>query len=221
MRVLALLVLAWIGASLGCASPRERLYTLSDSDPPPVVSNPTLHVLLGPVTIPDAVDRPQLVVRQSAVRVVALEQERWSEPLRAAVPRVLADSMRRQLHEASVTQLTAGAPHADIRVIVELTRFEAIAGQEVIIEAHWWLRPSDTKSGLEGTSVARITVRGGPRDYDALVAAESAALAEVGTDLSRAIEAARQGASPAARRAAVGISALWAQYVLEHAVTVP
>jgi uncharacterized protein len=188
MRVLALLVLAWIGTSLGCASPRERLYTLSESEPPAVVTNPTLHVVLGPVTIPAAVDRPQLVVRQSAVRVVALEQERWAEPLREAVPQVLADSMRRQLRDASVTHVTTGAPHADVRVIVELTRFEAIAGQEVIIEAHWWLRPSDAKSGSEGTSVARVTVRGGPQDYDAIVAAASAGLAELGADLSRAIE---------------------------------
>ena len=188
MRVLALLLLAGVGTSLGCASPRERLYTLSESEPPAVVANPTLHVVLGPVTIPTAVDRPQLVVRQSAVRVVALEQERWAEPLREAIPRVLADSMRRQLRDASVTRVTTSAPHTDLRVIVDLTRFEAIAGQEVIIEAHWWLRPSDTKSGSEGISVARVPVRGGPRDYDALVAAESAALAAVGTDLSRAIE---------------------------------
>ena len=58
----------------------------------------------------------------------------------------------------------------------------------MIIEAHSWLRPSDTKGGSEGTGVARVAVHGGPRDYAAIVAAQSAALAELGTDLSRAIE---------------------------------
>jgi uncharacterized lipoprotein YmbA len=187
MRVLTLLVLAWIGTGLGCASPRERLYTLSGSEPPAVVTDPTLHVVLGPVTIPAAVDRPQLVIRTSAVRLVALEQERWAEPLREAVPRVLAESMRSQLRDASVTSLMTVAPPADMRVVVEVSRFEAIAGQEVIIEAHWWLH-SDSKSGPAGTSVARVTIRSGPQDYDAVVAAEAAGLVQVGADLSRAIE---------------------------------
>jgi uncharacterized protein len=194
MRGLTALMLVWLGTAVGCASPRERLYTLSGSEPPAVVTSPTLHVLLGPVTIPPAVDRPQLVVRQSAVRLVALEQERWAEPLREAVPRVLADSMRSQLRNASVTNQTTAAIHPDIRVTVEVTRFEAIAGQEVIIEAHWWLRSQDTKSGPEGTSVARVKVHGGPQDYDAVVAADAAALAQIGAEVSRAIEkeAARQ-----------------------------
>ena len=188
MRVLTLLILAWLGTTLGCASPRERLYTLTGSEPPAVVTAPTLHVVLGPVTIPPAVDRPQLVVRQSAVRLAALEQERWAEPLREAVPRVLADSMRSHLRNASVTSQTMAAPRPDVRVIVELTRFEAIAGEAVIIEAHWWLRSQDAKGGSEGTSVASIPVHGRSQDYDAVVAAEAAGLAQIGADLSRAIE---------------------------------
>jgi uncharacterized lipoprotein YmbA len=154
--------------------------------------------VLGPVTIPPAVDRPQLVVRQNAVRLVALEQERWAEPLREAVPRVLADSMRSHLPNATVTSQTTAAPHPDVRVVVDVTRFEAIAGQEVIIEAHWWLRSQGAKGGPEGSSVARVAVRGGPQDYDAIVAAEAAALEEIGSDLSRAVEkeAARYTQSP-------------------------
>jgi len=187
MRGLAL-ILAWLATAFGCASPRERLYTLSGSEPPAVVTTPTLHVVLGPVTIPPAVDRPQLVVRQSSVRLVALEQERWAEPLREAVPRVLADNMRSHLRNVSVTSQTTAAPHPDMRVIVDFTRFEAIAGQEVIIEAHWWLRSQGAKGGREESSVARVAVRGGPQDYDAIVAAEAAALDEIGSDLSRAIE---------------------------------
>src|SRR5215471_3629204 len=126
MRGLAL-ILAWLATALGCASPRERLYTLSGSEPSAVVTAPTLHVALGPVTIPPVVDRPQLVVRQSAVRLVALEQERWAEPLHEAVPRVLADNMRSQLRNASVTGVSTAQLRADMRIIVEVTRFEAIA----------------------------------------------------------------------------------------------
>jgi hypothetical protein len=45
-----------------------------------------------------------------------------------------------------------------------------------------------------GTSVARVKVHGGPHDYDAVVAADAAALAQIGAEVSPAIEkeAARQ-----------------------------
>ena len=187
MRVLAPVV-AFTVAVLGCTSPRERLYTLVGPEPPAVVANPTLHVALGPVTVPAVVDRPQLVIRQSAVRLAVLEQERWAEPLREAVPRFLAESMRSQLRNASVATLTNAAPHPDIRVIVEFTRFEAVAGQGVNIEADWWLRAAEAKSGAEGTSVARVAVHGGNQDYDAVVAAIATGLAEIAADLSRAVE---------------------------------
>lgn len=187
MRVLIPLV-AFTMTAFGCTSPRERLYTLTGPEPPAVVTNPTLHVVLGPVAIPAVVDRPQLVIRQSAVRLVALEQDRWAEPLREAVPRFLAESMRSQLPGASVTGLTTAAPHPDIRVSVEFTRFEAIAGQEVIIEAHWWLRAAEPKGAVEGSSVAHVTVHGGTRDYDAVVAATATGLAKIGADLCRAVE---------------------------------
>jgi len=130
-----------------------------------------------------------LVVRYNAVRVVALEQERWAEPLREAVPRVLADSMRGRLHGVEVTTVTTAAPpKPDLRVSVDVTRFEAIAGREVIIEAHWWLRSADTRTATEGTSVARVPIRGGSQDYDAIVAAEAAALSEIGVELARVLE---------------------------------
>ena len=181
--------LACGGLVLGCASPRERLYTLSEAEPPAAVTPPTLHVLVGPVTIPEAVDRPQLVVRHNTVRLVALEQERWAEPLREAIPRVLSDVIGSKLPTASVTRLAAApATRWDVRLLVNVTRFDAIPGERVIIETHWWLQLTDDQTVPEGNSVARVPVQGGPQDYDAIVAAEAAGLAEIGAELARAIE---------------------------------
>jgi uncharacterized lipoprotein YmbA len=189
-RSLALLALVWSAILCSCASPRERLYTLVGPEPTPVVPSPTLHIVLGPVTLPDAVDRPQLVVRQSATRLVALEQERWAEPLREAVPRVLAESIARHLRSVSVTTSTSGAPIVpDVRIAVEVRRLEAIPGEAVIVEAHWWLRSRAGQTAPEGSSVARVRVEGRPNDYESLVAAEAAAFAAIGADLAGAIDA--------------------------------
>jgi uncharacterized lipoprotein YmbA len=75
-----------------------------------------------------------------------------------------------------------------VRLLVNVTRFEAIPGERVIIETHWWLRLTDDKTVPEGNSIARVTVQGGPQDYDAIVAAEAAGLAEIGAELARVIE---------------------------------
>ena len=181
--------LACAGAVFGCASPKERLYTLSGAEPSEVVRPPTLHVLVGPVTIPEAVDRPQLVVRRSAVRLVALEQERWAEPLREAIPRVLSQIIRSELPGASVTSLASvPTPRWDMRLLVDVTRFEAIPGERIIIETHWRLQFAGEQTAQEGNSIARVTVQGGSKDYDALVASEAAGLAEIGVELSQVIE---------------------------------
>jgi uncharacterized lipoprotein YmbA len=146
-------------------------------------------VLVGPVTIPEAVDRPQLVVRHNTVRLVALEQERWAEPLREAIPRVLSEVIGSKLPTASVTRFAAApATRWDVRLLVNVTRFDAIPGERVIIETHWWLQLTGDKSVLEGNSVAHVPVQGGPQDYDAIVAAEAAGLAEIGAELARVIE---------------------------------
>ena len=186
------------GLVFACTSPRERLYTLSGAEPPAAVTPPTLHVLVGPVTSPEAVDRPQLVVRYNTVRLVALEQERWAEPLREAIPRVLSEVIGSKLPSASVTRFAAGpAARWDVRLIVNVARFEAIPGERVIIETHWWLRATDDKTVPEGNSVARVTVQGGPQDYDAIVAAEATGLAEIGAELARVIESqAARSATP-------------------------
>ena len=177
------------GLVFACTSPRERLYTLSGAEPPAAVTPPTLHVLVGPVNIPETVDRPQLVVRHNTVRLVALEQERWAEPLREAIPRVLSEVIGSTLPTASVTRFAAApATRWDVRLLVNVTRFDAIPGERVIIETHWWLQLTGDESVPEGTSVARVPIQGGPQDYDAIVAAEAAGLAEIGAELARVIE---------------------------------
>jgi uncharacterized lipoprotein YmbA len=75
-----------------------------------------------------------------------------------------------------------------MRVFVDVTRFDAIPGERVIIETHWRLQRTGDQTAQEGNIVARVTVQGAPQDYDALVAAEAAGLAKIGVQLARVIE---------------------------------
>ena len=85
-----LLVAALVAATLvGCSSsPPVVFYTLTEI-PSTTASSKTVayEILVGPVTLPETLDRPQLVTRVTDTRVSVLEQQRWAAPLKSEVPR--------------------------------------------------------------------------------------------------------------------------------------
>jgi uncharacterized protein len=109
----------------GCASPASRFYTLSAASTPATTSS-DLSVTLGPVSVPAAVDRPQIVVRTGPNQVRMDEFNRWAAPLQNGIARVVAENLVAILGTPSVTvsPLTLGEG-ADYRVALEVQRFES------------------------------------------------------------------------------------------------
>jgi len=143
-------------------------------------------VVVGPVTLPELVDRPQLVVRVAPNRVAILESERWAEPLRSQIPRVIAEDLGRLLGSSRVaSHLQHAGTEAGYRVLLDIERFEASPGEAVSVEAVWSLRRAAGGVPLAGRSRVREAAKG--EGYDALVAAYGRALLAVSADLARAI----------------------------------
>ncbi|MDA8415356.1 MAG: PqiC family protein [Desulfobacteraceae bacterium] len=178
-------------ATAGCSrSPRVTFYTLE----PGTVSGTTVTawsapaVAVGPVTLPELVDRPQLVVRVAANRVEILETQRWAEPLKSEIPRILAENLRRLLGSTRVsTYLQNTAVDADYRVLVDIQRFESSPGESVTVEAAWSLRRAAGGGRKTGHSLVREPVDA--IGYDPLVAAYGRAFLAVSRDLAEAIRA--------------------------------
>ena len=78
--VMATVLLAACGSS-----PKPNMYTLLDGVVPSAGKSAGLSVAVMPASVPDLIDRPQMVVRQAGNRVQILEQQRWAEPLRASM----------------------------------------------------------------------------------------------------------------------------------------
>ena len=98
MRWNALLSLAMAGlVGAGClgSSPAARFYTLSTLDPHEGQGGgggaAPLRIRVAPVTLPEGVDRPQIVRRTGENTVVVEEYDRWVEPLGDAVPGLSTD----------------------------------------------------------------------------------------------------------------------------------
>jgi uncharacterized lipoprotein YmbA len=168
---------------LGCGTPpRERFYTLDAPEPPSAPDAP-YAIAVGPVSVPELVDRPQFVVRVSATQVAITEQARWAEPLRNAIARVVAANLAKDLGARAAWQRGADA---DYRVALDVQRFESTPGEGALIDALWTVTgPKGARRG--GRSVVRESVKG--KDYDALAAAHSAALAAIGREIAEAIRA--------------------------------
>ncbi|MGB9081412.1 MAG: PqiC family protein [Desulfuromonadaceae bacterium] len=176
-------------ALAGCSrSPRVTFYTLESGAQVEAAASAAAvpSVAVGPVTLPEVVDRPQLVVRVAANRVEILETHRWAEPLKSEIPRLMAENLRRLLGSARVSSyLQHAGVDADYRVLVDIQRFESSPGEAVTIEAVWSLRRSAGGAPKTGRSLVREPVDAA--GYDPLVAACGRALLAVSRDLAGAI----------------------------------
>jgi uncharacterized protein len=187
MRVLAALLVALI-AACAAPSPRTHYYTLSAESPAAAAEAKGPVVSVWQVAIPEVVDRTQLVVRLEANRVDISDFHRWAEPLRRGVPRALAENLSRQLGRGSI--VVAGQPAGitpDVRVSVDIQKFDAALGQSVTVEALWNIRRAGADAATGRSSVTE-PARGG--DHAAIVAAYSRALARVSQDIAAALTAA-------------------------------
>jgi uncharacterized protein len=162
------LLLALLAACAG--APKENYYTLNAEAAAGVqAAGPFADagITVLATGLVEAVDRPQIVARLSDTRVEILEQQRWAEPLRAAIPRVVATNLSRLLGSAGVTsQSQPPLGETAYRIALDVQRF---AGNVV-------------KGGRSS-----VTERASGPGYDALAAAHSRALASVSRDIAAAL----------------------------------
>jgi uncharacterized protein len=171
----------------GCASPASRFYTLSAA-PGPAAPASQLSVAVGPVTVPAAVDRPQMVVTTGPNQVRLDEFNRWAGPLANTIARVVAENLVGMLgtpRVAMASQMLSGG--ADYRAAIEVQQFDSALGEAATLDAVWTVsRVRDGRSQTGRTTVREATP--GP-DYAGLAAAHSTALARLSREIAEAVQA--------------------------------
>lgn len=186
-----LIVLAAVGAiaalAAACASPASHFYTLNAVTTPAAISS-DLSVVVGPVSVPAVVDRPEIVVSTGPNQVRLDEFNRWASPLQNNISRVVAENLVAMLGTPRVA-LFPQTLSADVayRVAIEVQRFDSAPGEAAVLDAVWTVRR--TKDGR--TETGRTTVREAVQEngYDALVAGHSRAVARLSRDIANAVRA--------------------------------
>ena len=191
-------VLAALALAACATSPPSRFYTLSGA-PAPSAPSSALSIVVGPVTIPAVVDRPEIVVTVGANEVWLDEFNRWASPLADAIAVATAENLSAQLATSRATSLVQSAVEADYRVSIEVQRFESAPGSAALLDAVFTVR----RTADARTSTGRTTARETPSDksYEALAAAHSRALSRLAGDIAAATRAfPAQAAKPGAAK---------------------
>jgi uncharacterized lipoprotein YmbA len=184
--LLSVLGLAMAGLGCGTTAP-ARFYALSSAAAEGGAAPLRDAVIVGPVSIPASVDRPQFVVQVAPNRVEVDEFNRWVSPLGDSISRTVAGDLSILLGTPDV----ATAPFANFspvyRVTIDVQRFESLKGEAAIVEAVWAVRRTAGGETRSGRTVAREAVTGD--DFEAMAAAHSRALAQLSGDIATAIRA--------------------------------
>ena len=170
----------------GCAtSPPARYYTLAPLQPPAVkaVSVPTFTVAVGPVIIPDLLQRPQIATRTNDQQISFSDFHRWAGALADETKRVLVVNLNGLLAGMRAAVSTDDmAIDPDFRVVVNMNRFDGLPGSSVWLNAVWTIKEQKGKMAIAvNQSVIEEQVSG--LEYLDLVSAQSRAIGH----LSRAI----------------------------------
>jgi uncharacterized lipoprotein YmbA len=176
-----------ITALVACSStPQPVFYTLDNGAASVTQSGKTPSVVLTQTSLPELIDRPQLIVRTGNNQVRISEQHRWAEPLRREIPRVLANDLGQLLGSSRVVALPIDAQgfSADFRVSLDVQRLEASDKNGADIDLLWRIEDRQGKT-ITGRSTLREASTS--EDYGALVAAQRRALSQVAVDIAERI----------------------------------
>jgi uncharacterized protein len=186
-----LLVAALLGSAAlaGCgSSPVTHFYTLNPAAEPVATgagAGTAYVVAISAVALPDAVDRPQIVLRSGASQVSFSEFERWVGALKDEIALAVATNLERGLGGANVFAYPASAGmKADVNVLLHVQRFDSALGDAATVEILWQVSPA---KGAAKTGHSTVREPAGGPGYDALVAAHVRALAAVSRDIATAI----------------------------------
>jgi uncharacterized lipoprotein YmbA len=196
---------ALLPALAACTRTRPTMfYTLVTAAGPPKARRPGkgLVVGLGPITLPQYLDRPDIVTREGANQMRLAEFHQWAQPLEPMLTQIMAEDLLVLLGAEDVIPVPQRRDvPLDQVVEADVNRFEADEAGEVVLDARWRVyRGDDDTLTTSGRSL--ITEQGAPvPDYDAIVAAMSRAVGQLSAEIAFAIVGGAPVPAPAPRRA--------------------
>jgi uncharacterized protein len=189
---------------VGCSSPQPTLYSFNVAPIPQATSAAqSPRIMVGPVTLPGKVDRPQLVLQNANNTVQVYEYHRWANTLKGDVADVIVSSVAKALAISNVWSFSQSTEtNFNYQVFIDVQNIDAKLGGPVEVDVLWTIKSAPTtKSSSQakavsggsgapakpfmGRSLVQEPVTGS--GFEAVVAAQSRAFAKVGQEIARSI----------------------------------
>ncbi len=164
-----LAALAALGLLSACAASHPDSFYILSAQPSGAAdarSAPLTQVVLK-VTLPSVVDRPEMVLNDSADGVVIQEHERWAAPPSDLATQTLARDLERRRADLLVADSGAARSSGSIvKINVDVVQMTVHRGQQASIEAHW--RIIDPRTGKDAVGSELFSAPLGTDDYAAI-----------------------------------------------------
>lgn len=177
----------------GCSrTAPARFYLLNDLQgipeavAPKATGGPCLTLGIGPVEIPDYLDRPQIVTQVGPNELHLGDFDQWAEPLEKTFMRTLADNLASLLCVNEVVYYPSERSGVDFQVLVTVTRFQGLPDGSVVLSAQWQVLRGGRGEVLVRNRTTILERTEGP-GYASLVAAQSKALAKLSSEIAEAV----------------------------------
>ena len=145
-------------------------------------------VAVGPVRLPEYLDRSQIATRTSSEIVDFAEFDRWAESLDKNFARVLADNLSTLLATDRVSLFPfSGFRKQDYQVVVDVVRFDGARGGKAFLSARYSIYSKDEKEPLTVKKADYTEVVSGD-SFEALVAAHCQNLGSLSREIASTIK---------------------------------
>ena len=151
-------------------------------------SKDSMAIGIGPVTLPEYLDRPQIVTRTSDNGIQLADFDQWAEPLKENVSRILAENLSQMLSTNNVSIFPwKSSDKIDYQVLIEIVNFEGKLGDNALLTVRWAILGDDGKRVLlKRKSNFKESVGSG--DYEVLVSAMNKMLEDFSREIAETIK---------------------------------
>ena len=180
----------------GCASKPSNYYVLHSlqSEAPDVktaTAENDLTICVGPIKIPEYLDRPQMVTRSAPDSLQFAEFDKWAEPLEKSLTRVIAENLAILLSTDRVGVFPwLNTAQVQYQVTVDITQFERMPDGKVILAARWNVL-GDHGDNMLLIESSRFSIPIESSGYEGIASAESRAVEALSREIALVIKSLR------------------------------
>jgi uncharacterized lipoprotein YmbA len=197
-RACALAALVAAAVLAGCSSPEPRYYTLAQGPAaagasvamPAAPDTEPLWIEVAPVRVPERLNRPQLVVRDTRngneAGLKLLDLSRWSSPLPDEMRDALSQRLQASLGAVDTYQQGLSDVSPVYRITTEVVRLDADIGQRAGATINWTVRRLPDGKVVSGRTQSDLAA---PGEVEGVVVAYRQILSAAADDIAAELRA--------------------------------